>query len=46
MTKGERLVQRYYGKLDLDMDMDKERAVRNVRLYKDMKALKKIETKK
>ena len=31
MTKGERLVQRYYGKLDLDMDMDKEGAMRNVR---------------
>jgi hypothetical protein len=24
--KGERLVQRYHGKLDLDMDMDKEGA--------------------
>ena len=30
--KGERLVQRYYGKLDLDMDMDKVGAtLRNVR---------------
>jgi hypothetical protein len=26
MTKGERLVQRYHGKLDLNMDMDKEGA--------------------
>ena len=26
MTKEERLVQRYWGKLDLDMDMDKEGA--------------------
>ena len=32
MTKEERLVQRYYGKLDLDMDMDKVGAtLRNVR---------------